>query len=119
MCDKTQQYSTDPNHYYQQYGVPAQNSGIPVAPQQQQYYQQQYQTYYPVQGNNLRSWFDYKNQAYIKGAVVGAAATLILTNPTVKKALVKGVVGIWETLQGGVEEFKEQIRDVQAEKGEE
>jgi len=99
------EYNHDQNQYY-------------YAPQQAytQYPQQYYQ--YPQQ-TPVQQWFDYKNPAYLKGAVVGAAVALLVTNPTVKKAIVKGVVGIWGTLQGGVEELKEQIRDVQAEMGEE
>lgn len=98
-------------HYYQQTAL-----NTP----QNQAYDYSYNNYYPYAQNQqtyLQGWVDYRNPAYIKGAVVGAALTLLITNPTIKKALVKGVVGIWGTMQGGVEELKEQIRDVQAEKG--
>jgi len=117
MCDtKTYEnqnyatYATDKNHDQNQYYAPQANTGYYQYPQYAQYNQ------YPQQ-TNLKAWFDYKNPSYVKGAVVGAAVTLLLTNPTVKKAIVKGVVGVWGTLQGGVEELKEQIRDVQAEMG--
>ncbi len=71
----------------------------------------------PPAAQGLKSWADYRNPSWVKGAVVGAAAAFVLSNPAVKKNLVKGVVGLWGTLRGGVEELKEQIRDVQAEKG--
>ncbi len=93
----------NPQNYYQQSAV-----------HQSQYYQ------YPAvpDGYHLRGWVDYKNPAWIKGAVVGAAAAFVIANPVVRKTIVKGVVGLWGSLQGGVEELKEQIRDIQAEKGE-
>lgn len=86
-----------------------------------QYYGQPYpqaypQSYYP-DGSHLKSWFNFKEPSYVKGFAVGAGVALILTNPAVKKALVKGVVKVWGGFQGGVEELKEQIRDVQAEMG--
>lgn len=95
-------------------------------PNQEMYYSQQsspqhqyYQYPAPESYGYLHGWVNYKNPAWVKGAVVGAAAAVIVANPTVRKAIVKGIAGIWGTLQGGVEELKEQIRDVQAEKGEE
>lgn len=81
--------------------------------------QQQYYTYPQAQSTYFQGWVDYRNPSYVKGAVVGAAVTLLLTNPTVKKTIIKSVVGIWGMFQGGVEELKEQIRDVQAVQGEE
>lgn len=60
-------------------------------------------------------WLNFSNTGYLKGFAVGAAAALVLTNPTVQKALVTGVVKIWSAVQGGVEEVKEQIQDVKAE----
>jgi hypothetical protein len=72
--------------------------------------------YYPPQApGTFESWVDFRNSGYLKGFVVGAAAALILTNPTVQKALVGGVVKIWSAVQGGVEEVKEQIQDIRAE----
>ncbi len=116
------QYGAEtPQHYYQTYLA---------YPEQQQYVQQQYLQQYPQQQYVqqqyseydyaiMQRWFDYKNDKWVKGAIVGAAAALIITNKTVQKTLAKGVLGIWGTLQSGVEEFKEQIRDIQAENNEE
>lgn len=68
----------------------------------------------PVPGT-FESWFNFHNSGYLKGFVVGAGVALILTNPSVQKALVAGAVKLWSTVQGGVEEVKEQIQDIKAE----
>lgn len=60
-------------------------------------------------------WLDFSNGCYLKGFAVGAVATLLLTNSTIQRALVKGVVTIWSAVQGGVEEVKETFHDVKAE----
>jgi len=62
------------------------------------------------------SWFDYSNPSYIKGLLVGVGATLLVTNPTVQTAVVKGAVAAWGAVVGGVEEIKEKVRDARAEK---
>lgn len=118
--------STHTTHYYNPYTGQYVPAASPDGTVPQYHYYSQYASapgtvpsQVPAPNYYLNGWFDYRNPAYIKGAVVGAVAALILTNPGVKKMLVKSVVGIWDTLQGGVEEFKEQIRDIQAEKGEE
>ncbi len=64
---------------------------------------------------SLSSWFDYKNSAYLKGLLIGAGVTLVATNPTVQKAIVKGAVAVWGGIQGSVEEIKEQVEDIKAE----
>lgn len=64
-------------------------------------------------------WLNFGNAGYLKGFAIGAAAALVLTNPTVQKALVTGAVKIWSAVQGGVEEVKEQIQDVKAEMSQE
>ncbi|ADD68895.1 conserved hypothetical protein [Denitrovibrio acetiphilus DSM 12809] len=89
---------------------------------QQTYYQNtpshpQQAYYQPNPAYHLKEWFNFREPSYVKGLAVGAGLALVLTNPAVKKALVKGVVKVWGGLQGGVEELKEQIRDVQAEMG--
>ncbi|QAR32902.1 YtxH domain-containing protein [Geovibrio thiophilus] len=98
-----------------------QNPQNPQAPQGQQYGYYPYP--YPPQQHyadtsvypHLKQWFNFREPSYVKGFAVGAGIALLLTNPTVKKAIVKGVVKVWGGLQSGVEELKEQIRDVQAE----
>jgi Na+/H+-translocating membrane pyrophosphatase len=62
-----------------------------------------------------QGWFAVTDPGYLKGALLGAAVTYLLTNPKVQRAMVKGVVTLWTTVQGGVEEVKEQIQDIKAE----
>jgi hypothetical protein len=66
--------------------------------------------------SSLGSWFDYTNPSYIKGLLIGAGVTLLVTNPTVQAAVVKGAVSAWSVVVGGIEEIKERIRDARAEK---
>jgi len=65
------------------------------------------------------SWFEFSNSGYLKGFFVGAGATLLLTNPGVQKAMIRGGVKLWSLFQGGVEEVKEQVKDVKAEMSQE
>lgn len=65
----------------------------------------------------LRPWFDVSNHLWLKGFLLGAAATVIVSNPTVQRGIIRSVVTIWSSFQGGVEEIKEQIKDVKAEMG--
>ena len=55
------------------------------------------------------------NDALIKGLLIGAGLTFLLTNDSVQKNLIGAAVKIWSTLQGGVEEMKERFRDAEAE----
>jgi len=68
-----------------------------------------------VGSGGAESWVNFRNPSYLKGFVVGAGVALVLSNPAVQKALVTGVVKLWSTVQGGVEEVKEQIQDIKAE----
>ena len=52
---------------------------------------------------------------FIKGAVIGAAATWLLTNEKVQGALFKSIARLGGMFQGGIEELKEQYEDAQAE----
>lgn len=63
----------------------------------------------------LGSWFNVTDSGYLKGLLLGACVALVVTNPTVQKALVSGAVRLWAAIQGGVEEIKEQIQDAKAE----
>lgn len=84
---------------------------------QQQAYRQ-YQNYSQLPGRQYswtQGWFAYNDREYIKGFVVGAGLTFLLTNPAVQKAMVKGAVTLWTALQGGFEEVKEQIQDIKSE----
>jgi len=70
----------------------------------------------PAPTSALASWFDYTNPSYIKGVVVATGVTLIVTNPAIQSAVVKGAVAAWSAVTGGLEEIKEKIRDARAEK---
>lgn len=55
------------------------------------------------------------NPRFLKGALVGALATYLLTNETVQHNAIKAAVRAWSMVQGGVEEMKERFRDAEAE----
>lgn len=111
-----------PNYYQaapQYYQAPQQYYAPPHAP----YYQPQanpmhnhpnYNLYNQV-SSGLSGFLDFKDERFIKGAIVGAAATFLLTNDSMQKNAVKSVVKIWSLFQGGVEEMKERFRDAEAE----
>ncbi len=118
------------NHQAQQYAQTNYNQGQQYAQVQQpmqtsnyrqdlQYEKNMYNSpnakYAGENKSILASWFDYKNNTYLKGLLIGAGVTLIATNPTVQKAVVKGSVALWNAIRGGVEEIKEKIEDVKAE----
>ncbi|PIE72432.1 MAG: hypothetical protein CSA20_07760 [Deltaproteobacteria bacterium] len=86
-----------------------------------QFYQQPQQTYantatqaVPVStpatlGVNLQD-----NQFW-KGALLGAAVTLLLTNESVQKGVVKTFSQLSAAAQSGIEEIKEKFEDAKAE----
>jgi hypothetical protein len=86
--------------------------------QEPQYYQYGANDYgyLPVPtADGVRSWFDFSDSCYMKGLLLGAGVTVLLTNASVQKALVRGTVKLWSFVQGGVEEVKEQFQDIKAE----
>lgn len=58
---------------------------------------------------------NFRDQNFWKGALLGAAVTLLVTNETVQKGVMKGVAKIYGAAQGGVQEIKEKFEDMQAE----
>ena len=52
---------------------------------------------------------------FIKGALIGAVATYILTNESAQKAIFKTVAKGSEMFQAGIEEIKERMEDAKAE----
>lgn len=52
---------------------------------------------------------------FLKGLLIGAAATYLLTNEQVQRTAIKGALQAWSLLQGGLEEVKERFGDAQAE----
>lgn len=61
------------------------------------------------------SFFQLDNDSFWKGILVGSLATLLLTNSTVKKGIMKTIIKASASVKGGVEELKEQLADVEAE----
>jgi len=70
----------------------------------------------PYSGDSgLASFFNFRDERFIKGALTGAALTFILTNESFQKNSLKSILKVWHMLQGGVEEMKERIQDLDAE----
>lgn len=67
----------------------------------------------PILGD-LTSMFT--NGDFVKGALIGAAATFLLTNKSAQEAIFKTVGKGTEFVQAGIEELKERYEDAQAEK---
>lgn len=87
-----------------------------------QYYQQHPQQMYPAQPaasasstNNSLLGLNVQDSQFWKGALLGAAVTLLLTNESVQKGVVKGVSKLTAAAQCGMEEMKEKFEDAKAE----
>jgi len=73
--------------------------------------------------NNTNNSFMNQNQAnkgfsaseILTGALIGAAATYILTNENVQKTIFKGMVSMGDVISGGIDELKERFEDAKAE----
>lgn len=63
----------------------------------------------------LGSFFNFRDERFVKGAITGAALTFLLTNESLQKNTLKSVIKFWHLLQGSVEEMKERIQDIDAE----
>ncbi len=59
------------------------------------------------------------NKSLVSGLLVGAGVALVATNPKVQKAVVGTATKLLASLQGHIEEMKEQIHDAKAEMSEE
>ena len=106
-------------------GIPSQAYGLPGAAQPlHDPYVYSYDASYgatppAVSQSSVSTWFQFSDSGYLKGFLIGAGVTLLLTNSTVQKTLVRGAVKLWSLAQGGVEEVKEQFRDIKAEMSQE
>lgn len=58
---------------------------------------------------------NFRDQQFWKGAILGAAVTLLLTSESMQKGIIKGVAKLYGAVQGGIQEIKEKFEDVQAE----
>lgn len=70
---------------------------------------------YPRQAQQQSSFLNFTNDRFLKGLLIGAAATYLLTNESVQRTAIKGIVQVWSALQGGIEEAKERFHDAEAE----
>ena len=52
---------------------------------------------------------------FIKGALIGAVATFILTNENAQRAIFKGFAKVSGLFEAGIEELKERYEDAKAE----
>lgn len=96
-------------HYPPGYGAPPgyyAQAGYPSA-----------QTAYPPHHHDsgLASFFNFRDERFVKGAITGAALTFLLTNDSVQKNGIKSLVKLWSLFQGGMEEIKERFKDAEAE----
>jgi hypothetical protein len=51
---------------------------------------------------------------FTRGLLIGAAATLVATNPKVQQRAITTGLQLWELLQGGLAEMRERVRDAEA-----
>lgn len=65
--------------------------------------------------SGLGSFFNFRDERFVKGAITGAALTFLLTNDAVQKNAIKSLVKLWSAFQGGMEEIKERFKDAEAE----
>lgn len=69
----------------------------------------------PVQSNSGLSTLSPQNIQFWKGVALGAVVTLVLTNESVQKGLVRAVAKMTAAAQSGIEEMKEKFEDAKAE----
>lgn len=112
-----------PNSWPQQ-GVVAGNEGSFSSPQNHEplYDANQYgmvpQQSFQVQAAPVGAGFlgmNFRDEQFWKGALLGAAVALLVTNETVQKSVIKGAAKVVGMVQGGVQEVKEKFEDVRAE----
>lgn len=51
---------------------------------------------------------------FIKGMLIGAAVTFLLTNEKAQQTIIKAGVNLFSQVASGVEEFKEKVEDARA-----
>lgn len=107
MADQYVQQQVQPQMTYQQPATPVYQQpvqavapGGPVA---------------PVSPATSILGLDVQDATFWKGALLGAAVALLVTNETVQKGVVKTVSKLTMAAQSGVEEMKEKFEDAKAE----
>lgn len=58
---------------------------------------------------------NFNSTGFLKGVLLGAGATYILTNPKLQDAIFKAIIKATNLLQAGAEELKERYEDAKAE----
>jgi len=106
------QQPTDPYQAQQTPGAVAQHAGAYYGPQVAPM-QMPMQT--PVHQQQSSGLLGFTNDRFLKGLLIGAAATYLITNESVQRTVIKGAVKAWTLVQGGLEEVKERFHDAEAE----
>ncbi len=73
------------------------------------------QAVYPTATTTSVLGLDVQSSTFWKGALLGAAVTLLVTNETVQKGVVKTVSRLSAAASAGIEEMKEKFEDAKAE----
>jgi hypothetical protein len=107
---------------HQGYGQPGYPGAYPgsfpgayPAGQYQSAYYAGYPSHSSAEYQTQTPFLNFSNERFLKGLLIGAAAAYLLTNESVQRSAIKGVVKVWSMLQGGVEEIKERFQDAEAE----
>lgn len=102
MADQVvQQQQVQPQMVYQQPATPV--------------YQQPVQAVAPVAPTTSILGLDVQDSTFWKGALLGAAVAMLVTNESVQKGVVKTVSKVTAAAQSGLEEMKEKFEDAKAE----
>jgi hypothetical protein len=110
MADQT-------NYQYSQAQIPQQPVYQQPYPQQPLYPQAVYPAAasYPAAPVSSLLGLNIQDSQFWKGALLGAAVALLVTNESVQKGLVKGMAKLTAAAQCGIEEMKEKFEDAKAE----
>ena len=112
MADQFVQQQVQPQMVYQQTTEPVYQQQ-PAAPVYQN--QVPVQAVAPVVPTTSILGLDVQDTTFWKGALLGAAVAMLVTNETVQKGVVKSVSKLTAAAQSGVEEMKEKFEDAKAE----
>ena len=103
MADQTVQQQVQPQMVYQQPASPVYQQTVPV------------QAVAPVAPTTSILGLDVQDSTFWKGALLGAAVAMLVTNESVQKGVVKTVSKLTAAAQSGIEEMKEKFEDAKAE----
>ena len=70
---------------------------------------------YAYAAMQARAYPAQQSSAFLRGLLIGAAVTYLVTNESVQRTAIKGAVKAWSLVHGGMEELKERFRDAEAE----